>query len=399
MGLVQTLIRTSRRTIARGMTRLPGSSVHVGPPRRVTTTDRWCARHPDQGRLHELSPERSTARRRPEHADPAAAELFERCLSGSVKRRFVADLESARSCGIGYGCCVTPDDAVLSDLSPGVVNFGTPRMPNGFHEAQDRLWLPRLQPLAGTTAAIHTFGHVNYHHWLLDTVPAFGLLAEAGCELGRFDHVLLQSPLAAFHRETLERLRIDPSRVIVQGASDHFVCDRALVPSYSEPGREPERFDYTPEGLRFVRELFEAGRVPPPVQAARLIVSRARASTRRLVNGADVAAALASAGFVNLHLEDFTIREQAALFAHADTVVMPTGGALANIVFCRPGTRVIELFSPAYLPMFSFVLCSALNLRYVALVGDGSERLAHSDEGSLKEIRITVERIREFALN
>ena len=38
-----------------------------------------------------------------------------------------------------------------------------------------------------------------------------------------------------------------------------------------------------------------------------------------------------------------SVREQVALFHQADVIVAPAGAALANVLFCRPGAKVIEL--------------------------------------------------------
>src|SRR5205823_4103252 len=66
-------------------------------------------------------------------------------------------------------------------------------------------------------------------------------------------------------------------------------------------------------------------------------------SARQVLNEDDVLAVVESAGFEALFLEGRAVREQAALFAGADVVVAPHGAALANLVFCRPGTAVVEL--------------------------------------------------------
>jgi capsular polysaccharide biosynthesis protein len=52
---------------------------------------------------------------------------------------------------------------------------------------------------------------------------------------------------------------------------------------------------------------------------------------------------LESLGFETLRLDGRTVREQAALFSGAEVIVSAHGAALANLVFARPGTVVIEL--------------------------------------------------------
>lgn len=361
----------------------------------MTVAD-WLGRHPEGGAQHRLSPARATVRQAPAHADPALAARFAAMPAGRIKPRFVTELLRARYVGVGYGCTVTPDDAVLADAS---LTFSDFEEPASAPERHDLLFRPRLPPVerfAGTVVALNTFAQANFHHWLLDTLPAFGRLREAGCEPAAADRVLLQTDRPAFVRESLARLGIPPAQVRVVNARTHLQPDVLRVPSFSEPGRQPEQFDYTPEGLRFVRELFLDGRTPAPVAAERLVVSREKTASRRLRDGGRIHERLRREGFVTVCLENFTVAQQAALFAQARVIVMPTGGGLANLVFCRAGARVIELFHPAYLPVFCLPLTQALGLEYHGLVGAaGAGGTVHHDAGAAQDIELPVERILE----
>ena len=42
-------------------------------------------------------------------------------------------------------------------------------------------------------------------------------------------------------------------------------------------------------------------------------------------------------------MENFTLREKAWLLSRAEAVLGPSGAGLCNIVFCQPGTKVIEI--------------------------------------------------------
>jgi hypothetical protein len=90
----------------------------------------------------------------------------------------------------------------------------------------------------------------------------------------------------------------------------------------------------------------------PPVQYRKLVLyDRQGAGRRRWSNGAEAFHWLESRygnHFSSMvHVSDeyqlLSPREQAALFHSADVVIAPHGGALANLIFCRPGTRIIEL--------------------------------------------------------
>ena len=68
-----------------------------------------------------------------------------------------------------------------------------------------------------------------------------------------------------------------------------------------------------------------------------------------------------------------SVEEQVKFFSSADMVVGAHGAALTNLVFCRPGTRVVELFSPHYVNPCYRDLCVAAGLRHAAVIGDGMD--------------------------
>jgi capsular polysaccharide biosynthesis protein len=57
--------------------------------------------------------------------------------------------------------------------------------------------------------------------------------------------------------------------------------------------------------------------------------------------------------------------------ASCEAIVAPHGGGLSNIVFCSPGTKIIEIFSPELVGTYFWKLSSQLNLDYYYLLGTG----------------------------
>jgi tetratricopeptide (TPR) repeat protein len=92
-----------------------------------------------------------------------------------------------------------------------------------------------------------------------------------------------------------------------------------------------------------------------------IYVSRTRASTRVIVQEREIVEAIDEAfGTCHVvHLEDLPFAEQVGIFRYAKVIVGAHGGGLANIVFCRPGTQVIEIRprnSPAMYAHISYLL-------------------------------------------
>jgi capsular polysaccharide biosynthesis protein len=51
-------------------------------------------------------------------------------------------------------------------------------------------------------------------------------------------------------------------------------------------------------------------------------------------------------------------------------VLAPHGAGLSNIVFCQPGTKVIELFAPTYIPPCYRIISNICGLEHYYLIGE-----------------------------
>jgi capsular polysaccharide biosynthesis protein len=88
-----------------------------------------------------------------------------------------------------------------------------------------------------------------------------------------------------------------------------------------------------------------------------------------MLNEDDVRALLEPAGFETVFMEGRSVAEQAELFAAADVIVAPHGAAMANLVFCRPGTVVVELMGANTIGDFFARLSWRRGLDYELVLG------------------------------
>ena len=63
----------------------------------------------------------------------------------------------------------------------------------------------------------------------------------------------------------------------------------------------------------------------------------------------------------------FTIAEQIDVFRNASIVIGVHGAGLANIMWCREGTKIIEIFHPKFAAWCYAILANQLNLEYYCL--------------------------------
>lgn len=126
---------------------------------------------------------------------------------------------------------------------------------------------------------------------------------------------------------------------------------------------------------------------PPTGPGRRLYLSREGAGIRRVTNEPAVVAMLERYGFESVETGSIPFRRQAELFRSADIVVAPCGAALANLMFCRPGTRVLEFFPGDYADDCFLRMSRVLGLEYRYVFGgrrDFPKRNYAMDPGKLE---------------
>ena len=79
----------------------------------------------------------------------------------------------------------------------------------------------------------------------------------------------------------------------------------------------------------------------------KIYISRQNCSYRNIINESDIIEKLKKLNFRIVDLNDFDIFQQIELFSNASVIITATGSALANLVFCNPGTKIFEI-SPKY---------------------------------------------------
>lgn len=119
----------------------------------------------------------------------------------------------------------------------------------------------------------------------------------------------------------------------------------------------------------------------------KIYISRQNSKYRNIVNEDDLIKFLKGKGYRILDLNHFTIRNQIEMFAKAEVVISPTGSGLANIIFCKPGTKVIEI-APEYKKTYE----SNLSIRYENL-----SKIAGLDHIKIKADSIKTKKHSEIA--
>lgn len=225
------------------------------------------------------------------------------------------------------------------------------------------LSLPPVEELSGRTFLAAQLGGETYFHWMVDVLP---LLLEEQRRMGglkAFRHILTHHPLKFFHRQTFERLGVPPEKILGLKKRTGYRCQELVFhTAHHQTGRAPA------ENLLSVARLFLGPTKDKPSTPRRLALLRGPESSRVLLHRREIADLLVSRGFVDYEPSGDTIEEQARKFAGAELIVGVHGAALTNLIFCRPGTRVLELFSARYVNPCYVHISQQLGLLHTSLL-------------------------------
>jgi Glycosyltransferase 61 len=273
------------------------------------------------------------------------ARTIEFALPGLSAEYGVLELQGGRVFG-SHGWIVGRNGAVLPELSW----YGSP---------SERIRIPRRLPeaidLAGVCLSlVSEWSYRNYSHYLLDSLGRLALFLEGGFSLVGVDHVYCPPAPSAAAGRYLDAFGISSDKIIFAAPGRLVRADTLLIPS-----RPATELTYARWLARFLR----AALVRPSNAPAgrRLYVSRGGYG-REAVEERSVEALLREHGFEIYRPQEHA--DQPRDFAEAEMVVGPHGAGLANLAFCRTGTRVVEIVPTDNAHPFYYSLAVSAGLDY-----------------------------------
>ncbi|MDP3444046.1 MAG: glycosyltransferase family 61 protein, partial [Ignavibacteria bacterium] len=216
------------------------------------------------------------------------------------------------------------------------------------------------EAIKGRVAALPGLGASNYYHWMVDILPKLKMLQDAHVE---YDWLYVTvDPKLPFEKRTLELLGVDFNKVINSIEHPNIEADLLIAPSF------PSAPLYSPRWvIDYLRsEMFSRVRPATINLSKKVFISRNKSNYRQISNEEDLFNRLKDIGFQRYYLEDLSVDDQIQLFAHADQIVAPHGAGLANLIFCKPGTAVVEIFQMLEDETFCY-LSQILELRYTCV--------------------------------
>lgn len=227
-----------------------------------------------------------------------------------------------------------------------------------------RLLWPRVKLLRGNTLLCSAaMADYNYAHWTLETIPRIGAVLESGLRWEDFEQLLIRNKGLRFQVEGLEALGCPQQKVLTEPPLSCFDCEKVTTTTH------PANYIPSEFAINYLAGPFADAVRSHALQqheqpcSEKIYVSRL-GSRRALANESEVIRTLLERGFSIVNLETLSLQSKIRLFEGARIVIGAHGAGLSNLVFCKPDTRVIEIFHPNHVETMYWGISELKGLDY-----------------------------------
>lgn len=228
----------------------------------------------------------------------------------------------------------------------------------------------------------------NIYHWFLDSLSRLYAIRN---QIERIDYFLVPEYIQEYQIQSLKYLGINEERVMSSLDYKHVIAKELICTSHPRTATFSVR-----EGIsNFLRDNFLAFNnsiiSKDKLYPTSFYISRKDAPRRKVQNEVKLIDALEKLEVANIEISNYTFNEIVHLFGKASLVISTHGASLTNILFCAPGTTVIECSTRnTFLPYYS-ELAKSLNLDYhnfFSEVEDKTEFVTRYDIQNMNKLEV-----------
>ncbi len=211
----------------------------------------------------------------------------------------------------------------------------------------------KLKKLNGKVLSLLTGGggNNNYWHWIYDVLPRLALCNKF-LDLSKIDFFLLPNIEKKFQQETLDFLNIPNHKRISSKEFRHIKAKELIITDHPVviTGNATRDISNTPDWIivwlkNSFLDLKKLNNNKNKIYIDRNDENSNYPLERSIDNEPEIKKYLTDNNFIMAKLHKMNFNEQVNLFNNAECVVGLHGGGFANISFCNPGTKVVELKS------------------------------------------------------
>ena len=212
----------------------------------------------------------------------------------------------------------------------------------------------RIKKLKGKVLSLLTggAGNDNYFHWMFDVLPRIGIINE-GLNISEIDYFLLPSIDKKFQKETLDLLKIPEKKRLSSKNFRHISAPEIIVADHpycfkNDASNEIQNIPFWIS--KWLKNNFLHKNNESESKGKKIYIDRSDSSSnvknlRSILNEEDVKDFLKKEGFEFVTLGDLNFTQQVRVINDAEMIIGLHGAGFANLCFCKPKTKIVELRS------------------------------------------------------
>jgi capsular polysaccharide biosynthesis protein len=261
---------------------------------------------------------------------------------------------------------VIKDNNLLDEVSFQQINGKIVK--NKFNQVLKTGTPRRLIKIKGNTLLLAQggSGYTNYCHWLLDILPRLYLFLLSNNKK-KLENIFLNKPNNV-QKEMLIKFGFGDINFINSKKFKHIKVEKLIYcthPNYQK-GTIMEAHSKIPSWIIKLIKNKLINKKKTKTLGNKIFIDRSdsKFSHCKLINNSFVKNYLFNKGFKIIKLSNLSFKKQIEIFNNSKLVIAPHGAGLANLIFCRKNTNVIEI-KPANHPNKVYeTICKINKLNY-----------------------------------
>ena len=247
-------------------------------------------------------------------------------------------------------------------------------------------------------------GNYNYYHFMIETLSRLVLADEI--EKYRTYPILVDAVVRDNKNfyDILEKCNIYNHEVIWIDKDEHYIIKELIYSSSAVlmPGNLKSRDFIKTTDFRVSRWLLQKLRERMAFSyfehlncAKKIMISRMNTVNSRLANENAIKDKLKECGYTIIFPEQLNVEKQAQIYSDADEIVATSGASFANILFCKPNTKILCIIPSEHRFYLYSTMAAMLNLDFYAMDAKILEKAAYAGmdlfSGDLSDIDRWIE--------
>jgi len=242
--------------------------------------------------------------------------------------------------------------------------YSSQRKNKNFLRYKDRDFLlylkrPKFQIIQKATVISTSASNLNYSHFMIDLVPKF---LQCLPKLSESEYLIVNGPVKKFVIDFFNMYGYSKKLIVMSDDQAYKIKDCSIIGALSPRGNPTDEAVNLLDKIQLPIVSNSFGK------SSKIYISRRLAKARRMLNEEELEFELVNRGYEIFFLEDQPISFQILLFRNAEIIVSPHGAGLTNLVFCKKGTKIIEIFTSKHLEASMFNNSAIRGLSYNFLV-------------------------------